>query len=123
MILANSYDEKESISKDDYRLLLTLLNPMCPHITEELNESIGNNPICEGTWPTWDEAKTIDNEVEIGVQVNGKLRDTIKISLDEEEDSIKEKALASERVKKFTDGLEIVKIIVVKGKIVNIVVR
>ncbi len=123
MILANSYDEKESITKDDYALLLTLLNPMCPHITEELNESIGNKPICESEWPTWDDAKTIDNEIEIGVQVNGKLRDTIKITLDEEEDSIKEKALASERVKKFTEGLEIVKIIVVKGKIVNIVVR
>ncbi len=123
MILANSYDEKDTITKDDYALLLTLLNPMCPHITEELNESIGNKPICEGSWPEYDEAKTVDNEVEIGVQVNGKVRATIKIAVDEDEDSIKEKAMNEDNVKRHMDGKEVVKVIVIKGKIVNIVVK
>ena len=123
MILANSYDDNDSITKTDYTLLLTLLNPICPHITEELNEQIGNKPICEGTWPTWDEAKTVDNEVEIGVQVNGKVRATIKIGIDEDEESIKEKALSEENVKNHTEGKEIIKVIVVKGRIVNIVVK
>lgn len=123
MILANAYEDKESITKDDYRLLLTLLNPIAPHITEELNESIGFKPICESTWPEYDEEKTIDNEKNIAVQVNGKVRATILVSLDESEDSIKEKALSEENVKKFTNDKEIVKIIVIPNKIVNIVVK
>ncbi len=123
MILANEYDSLDSITKEDYRLLLTLLNPIAPHITEELNEMIGFSPICEGTWPEYDESKTIESTKEIAVQVNGKVRGTIEINIDEEEDSIKEKALACENVVKHTEGKEIVKVIVIKGKIVNIVVK
>ena len=74
-------------------------------------------------WPTYDESKTIDDTISIGVQVNGKLRGTIEIALDEDEESIKEKALNQENVKKFTEGKEIVKVIVIKGKIVNIVIK
>ena len=123
MILANSYDNKDEITKDDYRLLLILLNPICPHITEEMNEQIGFDPICTGSWPTYDEAKTVDSEVEIGVQVNGKVRGTIKIAVDEAEDSIKEKALNEDNVKRHIEGKDIVKIIVIKGRIVNVVVK
>ena len=123
MILANAYDDRETITRGDYKLLLTLLNPLAPHITEELNEKLGYSPICEGEWPKYDEEKTIDNEKTIGVQVNGKLRAEITISIDEDEESIKVKALAEENVIKFTEGKEIVKVIVVKGKIVNIVVK
>ena len=123
MILANAYDDQETITKEDYHLLLTLLNPMAPHITEELNEMLGYEPICNSTWPIYDEAKTIDSEKTIGVQVNGKLRAEITINVDEDEETIKEKALNAENVIKFTEGKEIVKVIVVKGKIVNIVVK
>ena len=123
MILANKYDEKEHITKKDYQVLLTLLNPIAPHITEELNESLGYAPICESTWPVYDEEKTIDNEITIGVQVNGKLRGEINIAKEDDEDTIKNKALANENVKKHIDGKEIVKVIVIKGKIVNIVVK
>ena len=123
MILANNYDEKEQITKKDYQVLLTLLNPIAPHITEELNESIGYKPICESTWPSYDEEKTIDHEITIGVQVNGKLRGEIKITKDDSEEQIKEKALASENVKKHLEEKEIVKIIVIKGRIVNIVIK
>ena len=123
MILANKYDEQDSITKKDYHVLLTLLNPIAPHITEELNEKIGYTPICESSWPVYDEEKTIDNEVTIGVQVNGKLRGEIKITKEDSEEQIKEKALANENVKKHIENKEIMKIIVIKGKIVNIVVK
>ena len=123
MILANAYDDLDSITKDDYHLLLTLLNPIAPHITEELNEQIGYSPICEGEWPTYDEEKTVETEIEIAVQVNGKVRGTIKIRVDDDENSIKEKAMDNENVKKHMEGKEVVKVIVIKGKIVNIVVK
>ena len=123
MILTNAYDAQKEITPMDYNLLLTLLNTMAPHITEELNEQIGFKPICETHWPVYDEAKTIDEEKEIGVQVNGKLRATIKVNINDAEDILKEKALSEENVKKFTEGKEIVKVIAIKGKIVNIVVK
>ena len=123
MILANAYDDLESITKKDYRLLLILLNPVAPHMTEELNEQLGYDSICYASWPTYDEACLVEKEKEIAVQVNGKVRATIMISVDDSEDVIKEKALNAENVKRHTDGKDIVKVIVIKGKIVNIVVK
>ncbi len=123
MILTNAMDEKDSITKEDYHVLLTLLNPYAPHITEELNEMLGYAPICESSWPKYDESKTVDSEITIGVQVNGKLRGEITISKDEEKDSILEKALNNEKVKNFMEGKEIVKTIVIPNKIVNIVIK
>lgn len=123
MKLVNEYYAVESISKDDYTVLLTLLYPFAPHITEELNEMIGNSPICKSSWPKYDEAKTIDETKEIAVQVNGKVRGTITIHVDDNEDIIKEKALNEENVGKHIEGKDIVKVIVIKGKIVNIVVK
>ena len=123
MILLNKYEECEHITKKDYVLLLTLLNPIAPHITEELNESLGEKPICESSWPEYDEAKTVLEEKEIGVQVNGKLRGSINVHVNDSDDVIKEKALSNENVIRHIDGKEIVKIIVIKGRIVNIVVK
>ena len=123
MILANAYDDLESITKEDYRLLLILLNPVAPHMTEELNEQLGYDSICYASWPTYDETCLVEKEKEIAVQVNGKVRATIMISVDDNEDVIKEKALNAENVKRHTDGKDIVKVIVIKGKIVNIVVK
>ncbi len=123
MILLNKYEECESITKKDYILLLKLLNPIAPHITEELNESLGEKPICESSWPEYDEAKTVLEEKEIGVQVNGKLRGSINVHVNDSDDLIKEKALSNENVIRHIDGKEIVKIIVIKGRIVNIVVK
>ena len=123
MILANAYDALDTISKKDYRLLLQLLNPIAPHITEELNESIGYEPLCYAEWPKYDESKIVDSELEIGVQVNGKVRGTIKVLADDSEEVIKNKAMSLENVSKYVGGKEVVKVIVVKGKIVNIVVK
>lgn len=123
MILTNAYDALDTITKEDYRLLITLLNPIAPHITEELNEQIGFSPICESTWPEYDDEKTIEDTKEIAIQVNGKVRGTIEINIEDDENSIKEKALDNDNVSKHIEGKDIVKIIVIKGKIVNIVVK
>ena len=124
MILLNNFEEQEQITKDDYRTFLILLNPIAPHITEELNEKYAlGEAICKSSWPKYDIAKTVDQEKEIAVQVNGKVRATITINIDEDEESIKEKALNAENVKNHTAGKEIVKVIIIKGKIVNIVVK
>lgn len=124
MILLNKMEKTDSISKKDYRTYLTLLNPIAPHITEELNEEYQlGNAICESSWPSYEEDKLVDSEKEIAVQVNGKVRATILVHIDDTDDIIKEKALSEDNVKKHIEGKEIVKIIVIKGKIVNIVVK
>ena len=123
MKLVNEYYTVDSITKADYTVLLTLLYPFAPHVTEELNEKLGNKAICLSSWPTYDVSKTVDATKEIAVQVNGKVRDTITISIDEDEDAIKEKAMSASNALKHIEGKEIVKVIVIKGKIVNIVVK
>lgn len=124
MILLNKMEKMDSISKKDYRTYLTLLNPIAPHITEGLNEEYQlGSAICESSWPSYEEDKLVDSEKEIAVQVNGKVRATILVHIDDTDDIIKEKALSEDNVKKHIEGKEIVKIIVIKGKIVNIVVK
>ena len=123
MILTNEYDKKEEITRDDYRVLLTLLNPIAPHITEELNESIGFRPICNSVWPKYDSKKVEDTKKTIGVQVNGKLRGTIEVNVTDSKEVVEAKAKELENVQNFINGKEIVKIIIVPNKIVNIVVK
>ena len=124
MILLNAMEKEESITHKDYRTLLALLNPIAPHITEELNEECKlGEELAVSAWPEYDESKTTDSEFEIGVQVNGKLRGSVLISEDDSEEEIKMKALNNENVKKYTDGLNIVKVIVVPKRIVSVVVK
>ncbi len=125
MSMLNEYDKyKDGITKDDYRVLLHLLNPDAPHITEELNEQYNlGKPLCESPWPVYDEAKTIDKEITIGVQINGKLRSEVTLELNESEELAKDKVLNQDNVKKYTDEKEIVKFIYIPNKIINIIVK
>ena len=123
MILTNSYTDEPSITKDDYNLLLTLLNPIAPHTTEELNEMIGYEPLVKATWPEFDESKTVEDTCEIGVQVNGKLRGSISVTNDTTDEEMIKLSLENENVKKHVEGKEIIKTIVIKKRIVNIVVK
>ena len=123
MILTNKFTEVDSITKEDYRLLLTLLNPIAPHITEEINEIIGFSPIVNSKWPVYDESKTVESTFEMVVQVNGKVRGKMEINSDTDEETMKKHAMDIPNVKTFTDGKEIVKVIVVPKKLVNIVVK
>ena len=124
MIFVNAVYKEEVFPKEYAEGFVKLLNPVAPHIGEELWEMLGHdNTIAYEAWPTWDESLLGEAEKEIAVQVNGKVRATVKIAVDEAEDSIKEKALAEENVKRHLEGKEVVKVIVIKGKIVNIVVK
>jgi len=122
MIFINAVYKEEIFPKEYAEGFIKLLNPVAPHISEEIWEMLGHNgTMAYEAWPTYDASKLVENTKEIAVQVNGKVRATITISVDEDEESIKEKALDAENVKRHTDGKEIIKVIVIKGKIVNIV--
>ena len=124
MILLNEFEKNGKVTKKDYRTFLTLLNPICPHITEELNEvcSLGKR-IYNSSWPVYDENKLVDENITIAIQVNGKLRSTVNVSNDITEEELKNISLNEENVKKHISGKEILKVIVIKGKVVNIVVK
>lgn len=122
MILLNEMDKETSITKVDYRILLQLLNPFAPHITEELWSKYGTGKLLAyETWPEYDESKTIDDTIELPVQINGKLKGTVMIALDSDEQTVKDK-VHSELAELLTDK-NIVKEIYVKNKIFNIVVK
>ena len=124
MGLVNEFYRVGSITKGEFRTLLLLLNPVAPHITEELWQLVGyENRAYMQEWPVYDEAKTIEEEAEIAVQLNGKVRATIKVGINEEQDSVREKVMDLEIVKKAAEGKKIVKEIYVKGRIYNIVVK
>ncbi len=122
MILLNEMDKESSITKLDYRIMLQLLNPFAPHITEELWSKYGTGKLLAyETWPEYDESKTIDDTIELPVQMNGKLKGTVMISLDSDEQTVKDK-VHSELAELLSDK-NIVKEIYVKNKIFNIVVK
>ncbi len=124
MILTNELDKQESITKNDYRTLLILLNPIAPHITEELNEMYAlGKTICSSSWPKYDEEKTIDSTVTIAVQVNGKLRGSMNIPINLDKEETLRLAKELDNVKKYLENTTIIKEIVVPNKIVNIVVK
>ncbi len=121
MSLINDFYKKNSVTKGEYRTLLMLLNPVAPHITEELWEITGGNGrIYQGQWPEYDEAKTVETEIEIAVQINGKTKVTIQIAKDEEKESVLKKA--KEALGGRLSG-DIAKEIYVPGRIVNIVCK
>ena len=124
MKLTNAFANSEKITKADYLVLIKLLNPVAPHLAEELNSLIGNKEtLVFASFPTYDDEKIVDDVLEIAVQVNGKLRDSIKVKKDEDKKVVEETALASVNVKRHIEGKEIVKVIVVPNRIVNIVVK
>ena len=122
MTMVNEFYKLKRINKAEFKTFLTLLNPFAPHISEELNKLIGfEADIASYSWPEFDEAKTIDDEITLPVQINGKLKANITIYLDEDEESVKEKV--HNAIKSKLDGKTIVKEIYVKNKIYNVVVK
>ena len=112
------YDNGGTLNEAHYKTLLALLNPFAPHITEELFERFGEGMLCQTKWPSYDESKTVEDSVTVAVQMNGKLRATITLPRDCENSEAEKAALADPKV---AQGL--VKVIVVKNKIVNIVAK
>lgn len=124
MVFINAVYKETVFPKEYAEGFLKLLNPIAPHITEELWQMLGHNTtMAYEPWPCYDESKVVDEEFDIAVQVNGKLRATITINLNDDEETIKKKALSNENVIRHTEGKDIVKVIVIKNKIVNVVVK
>ena len=122
MSLINDFTKKGSVTKDELKTFLILLNPVAPHITEEIWDTLNyGGYVYQQSWPEYDEAKTVESTIEIAVQVNGKLRSTISVPADGAKDDII--AQAKEELGDRIAGKEIVKEIYVSGKIVNIVVK
>lgn len=124
MSLVNDFSKKGSVTHDEYMTLITLLNPVAPHMTEELWQIYGNDGFLSlQPWPKFDEAKTVDDEIEIVVQINGKIKDKLMISAGLDKDGTQEAAMNSDKIKELIDGKNVVKVIAVPGKLVNIVVK
>jgi leucyl-tRNA synthetase len=123
MILTNAMSGEEKISPDVWKLFLKILAPFAPHLAEELWEKIRNKKsIHLEKWPEYDPRLVAEEEIDLIIQINGKLRDSIRVKADINEEEAKKVATGSEKIKKWIEGKEIKKIIFVKGKLVNIVV-
>ena len=124
MIFVNECYKVGKLFKEYAEGFVKLISPIVPHLGEELWELLGHdNTIAYEGWPIYDESKIVEDTKEIAVQVNGKVRATISITVGEAEESIKEKALACENVKRHLEGLNVVKILVIKDRIVTIVAK
>lgn len=124
MALVNDINKVGEITKAEFKDLLILLNPVAPHMTEELWEMQDLGGVLnENSWPIFDEAKTIDAVVEIALQINGKVRDRIEVSMNLSKAELEKQVFEIEKIKGYIEGKTIIKTIVVPGKLVNIVVR
>ncbi len=124
MSAVNDFYKKGSITKAEFITFITLLNPVAPHMTEELYLPYSNGELLSlKPWPEYNEELTKDDEIEIVVQVNGKIRDKIMIPASLSKEETEKAALESEKIKQETDGKTVVKVIAVPGKLVNIVVK
>ena len=124
MTMVNEFYKIKRINTAEFSTFLQLLNPFAPHITEELYQKIGNKTtIADSKWPVYDEEKIVDDEIEIPIQINGKLKATVKVPADISEDELKNRIHDLPNVKNSVQDKTIVKEIYVKNKIYNIVVR
>lgn len=123
MSLVNDFYAKGSVTCEELRLLLILLNPVAPHITEEMNELIGyDTPIYASKWPVCDESALVQNEMEIAVQVNGKVRAKMNVAVGMDQSALKEIVLSNPDIEQWVSGKSIVKFIAIRN-IVNVVVK
>ena len=124
MIFINDVYKLGKVNRDMFVSFIRLLYPIAPHVCEEMNQMItGEADMSYNAWPTADESKLVVNTVKMAVQINGKLRTTIEVNKDEDKKVIESIALQQEAVQRNLEGLEVKKVIVVPGKIVNIVAK
>lgn len=125
MALMNDINAVGSIDKKEYAIFSILLNPFAPHVTEEIWSTcnLGDGMVVDQPWPEYDESKCKANEIEIAVQVNGKIKTKLMIPAEAEQAEVIALAKADENVKKSVEGMNIIKEIYVKGRLVNIVVK
>ncbi len=124
MTLINDFYKKGEVNKAEFKTFLTLLNPVAPHITEELWARTGfDGRVYQTSWPEYDESKTVEDTIEIAVQISGKVRGKLMIAVDEDKDSVIARAKEADGIAPLLEGKTIVKEIYVPGKIVNIVAK
>ena len=123
MTLLNKIYDAGSINRAEYKTFLTLLYPFAPHMTEEIYEKLYGEVLSEGGWVSYDENKTVDDTVEIVIQINGKIKGKLMVSPALDRDALASFVLESEEGKAATEGKDVVKVIAVPGKLVNIVVK
>ena len=116
------------LTRGDLEVLMLLLSPFAPHMVEEMWELTGyaarnGRMAMQMDWPVYDESKTVASAVEMAVQVQGKLRGTVTVPVDSDQDTVVAAARANERVAKAMEGMQIVKVIYVKNKLVNLIVK
>ena len=136
MILVNEMEKARSVAIEDYTMLLTMLSPFAPHVTEELYSRSSTHPhpsikvsggeggvmLCQQPWPEYDPKLVKDEEIDLVVQVNGKMRDTVRVAADIDETGARSAALASEKVQKFIGGKEVKRVIFVRGRLINFII-
>ncbi|MCQ2386647.1 MAG: class I tRNA ligase family protein, partial [Clostridia bacterium] len=124
MTLLNEIYDKGSVTRGELKTFITLLNPVAPHITEEIFEQMGfGGMLNESSWPTWDDAKCVEKSVEIVVQVNGKIRARLNIAPDMAKEDVLALAKADEKVAAELAGKTLVKELYIPAKLVNLVIR
>ena len=124
MALLNEIYEVGSLTAEEYSMLIRILCPFAPHLAEELWESVGGEGLCSlAEWPQWDEAKTVDQTVEVAVQINGKVRASLELPLNCPKEDAIAAAKADEKVAPYLDGKTVIKEICVPNKIINLVVK
>lgn len=124
MILVNKMSKQKTLAQEDLEALLKILNPFAPHITEEMWNQLGHKEVLVyEAWPTFDEKAAQDTEVEIAIQINGKVRARITVSADATQEQVSTMAKENETVKKYVEGKEIVKEIFVPRRLLSIVVK
>ena len=116
------------LTRGDFEKLLLMLSPFAPHMVEELWEQLGcaaeyGKMAMQMPWPEYDESKTVAAHTEMAVQVNGKLKGTVTVAMDSEQDAVVEAARQVEKIAKALDGMQIVKVIFVKNKLINLIVK
>lgn len=128
MECTNAMTSADVVDVQDYDAFLTLLNPFAPHLTEEIHSrlqakfpALAETQLCQKNWPVWEEALLVENTVPMVIQVNGRLRDKLEVPRDISREELEKLALASAKVKIFLDGVTVRKVIVVPGRLVNIV--
>ena len=124
MICVNELQQQKCCNKQVLETLIVLLAPFTPHLSEELWEALGNtNTVCDAQWPTWNEEYLKEDSITYAISFNGKTRFTIDFPADASKEEIQKTALESEQSAKYIAGLNVVKVIVVPNKLVNIVVK
>ena len=127
MAMVNEF-YSSGLTRGDLQQLMLMLSPFAPHMVEEMWELTGyaaktGKMAMQMPWPTWDESKTVDSHVEMAVQVNGKLKGTVTVAMDSDEETVKAAALALDKVQKATGDMTVVKTILVKNKLINLIVK